>query len=83
MAHYNSRSEMKAYVFKKWLIWLGWIVVYYPEEGYLYGDDTKQVTMTPQLGLPYLAIAFSQQAVIRKLKKWIAKEGKKYAGGIT
>lgn len=63
--------KTRAYVFKHKFIYVGWIVIYRPNEPILYADNTKTITMHNEYELSYMTIGFTEKRVTRKLSKYI------------
>ena len=71
MPHYSTKSAVKAYVFKKWIFYIGWIVIRTPEKSILYYDNAKTHIVHYEYGLPYMTIGFTEKDVMRRLKRYI------------
>lgn len=61
------------YVFKRWFIYIGWIVLYRPNEPTLYADNIKTETIHNEYELSCMVMGLTQKGVIRKLSKHLEK----------
>jgi hypothetical protein len=64
---------INCYVFKRWFIYLGFIIIRRVQKPILYADNRKTVTLSPELELSYIALGFSKKRIKKKLQKWLIK----------
>lgn len=68
-----NKIIVNGYVFKRWFIYIGWVILYKPDEPPLYADNIKTTTIHNEYELPCMVIGLTQKRVIRKLSKHLEK----------
>lgn len=70
--------RIRAFIFKKWFIYIGWLIVHRPQEPFLYAANAKTVIIHTEHTLPYATFGFTAKKVKRKLSRYIERHGDKY-----
>ena len=65
--------DIRCYLLKKGLIWIGWIFVKKKFEISLYSDSRKEISIKPEANVEYVTLSFSKKWATSRLLKKIDK----------
>lgn len=69
----NINVDVRAYVFKRRLLWCGWLLEKHKPVSYLYADNTPYITMEPEVNMKYLVFGLTEKSVNNKIVKYCKK----------
>lgn len=66
-------NQVRLFIFKKGLLWIGWILTVKEPEPIPYYDNNPWIVVDQELDIAYMTMGFSENRVRSRLIKYIEK----------